>query len=188
MSKTHAIAWLLQCLETSCSKLICQLGDNQASWHGKKWRLIPWQEMVQLASHAGFSGVLVLIWNPFSVWGCSGLLNSHRYHPVSSTYSISWFFVSGFTEFFSWNSSKSLRITVRFRPGGKKTSILWYQFLVLVTFLILVTKKKNSSPWKMFWLVYVNLTQAGATGEEKDSIEKTPQDLAIGRPVGHFLN
>lgn len=40
----------------------------------------------------------------------------------------------------------------------------------------------------MLWLVYVNLTQAGATGEKKDSIEKTLQDLAIGRPVGHFEN
>lgn len=37
--------------------------------------------------------------------------------------------------------------------------------------------------------VYVNLTQAGVSGEEVANIEKMPpQDQAVGRPVGNCLN
>lgn len=52
---------------------------------------------------------------------------------------------------------------------------------------------KPSKPWakQIFPLragqFYVNLAQAGVTGEEGPSVEKMPQ-YAIGKPVKRFLN
>jgi hypothetical protein len=41
----------------------------------------------------------------------------------------------------------------------------------------------------MYWLVCVNLKKARVMIDKGASIKKMlPQDLAVGKPVGHFLN